>query len=878
MSGSVLVDRGRHLWAKSAEQAPGHSLLAHMLDVGLVALELLERRPDPLVGTLGSELGLSEGDALNACVVLAALHDIGKATPVFQAKWPAGAPAEATTTRTRVDIPHGRATAALLRDVLREAGYSRASSGLANAVAIHHGMRMTSVAMDAGRIDPRSLGTGTWERWRSALVEDVQVALGALPSPSRKALLSGRSWALLAGLTSVADWIGSSLPFVGLVEDPVQYTRDRRDRVRARLREIGWPEGRRWTAREREAPFASWFFDGTAAFSPRPLQAAVERIAPGARPPFLLVIEAPMGEGKTEAALFAAGCNADLGMYIGLPTQATSDAIHARLETFVRRHEAGRTNVALAHAAAAETRRLRSHPSFDDESLESEGDAEDWFGSAKRALLAQVGAGTVDQALRAVLPVRHFFVRLWGLSHKVVVLDEVHAYEAYTSALIEELLTWLGAVGAPAVVMTATLPRATKRELKEAYCRGAGLTAPSDDEVAYPRLTVVGAESSESVAFEGTRRSQVEVLPVPYDLAGLGTAAAGAAGSGAAVAVIVNTVERAQRLYSRCKELRVAPLLVHARFPLEERKRREDEVVRRFGPGASPGDRHGIVIATQVLEQSLDVDFDVLFSDLAPVDLVLQRVGRLHRHAGRTRPESAAQPRVFVAGLDVGDGSAPDPEALESVYDRWVMWRSWALLQGRRLIDLPGDIDALVQLAYSDEPLEALAQHEEAVEEARRELEASRTAQRLAAQNWSLASPLDPASQSWGEAGVDADEERAYALKLPTRLGEDSVAAVPVNMRQNSWTVFGTEAITRLPAHRAAEDFVTACLRRQVKVTNKRLVARLRDAKRPCWWRRSGPLRHMYPLPLDAQGVFVGDERVRLDQTLGLVIERGKEM
>lgn len=877
MPDPVLTARGRHLWAKSAESPPGHPLLAHMIDVGLTAAELLTRRPQPLLGILTAELEIGEEDARLLCQNLAALHDLGKATPAFQAKWPPGAPAEALAPHRLSDVPHGRATAVFLRDLLREAGFGRKATGLANAVAIHHGMRMTQAAMTAESLDPRSLGSGVWDSWRQALWEDVQAVFGVLRPPGRpNQHLSGRSWVLLAGLTSVADWIGSSLPYVAAVADPVEYAKGRIATVRARLAEIAWPESVRWTATDPTEPFSAWFGSDGSRFEPRPLQAAIEEVSRKIAPPFLLVIEAPMGEGKTETAFYTAGLNSQLGLYVGLPTQATSDAMHGRLASFVRQHETRPTYVALAHSAAGQMRRLATPPAFDEEGIEAEADAEDWFASTKRALLAEIGAGTVDQALRSVLPARHFFVRLWGLAHKLVVLDEVHAYETFTSSLIAELLAWLGSVGAPAVLMSATLPRDVRRELVQAYAEGAGLSADLDYSIPYPRVTAVGRDGTFSVSFEASTYRSVRVVPAPYDVDDLARAAMEAVSTGAGVAVIVNTVDRAQRLFTACRGVGLDPALVHARFPLDERKRREAEVMRRYGRDSSPEVRPGLVIGTQVLEQSLDVDFDVMFTDLAPVDLVLQRAGRLHRHASRARPGGAADALLHIAGLHGADASEPHPEALDTVYDRYVMWRSWALLTGKSSLRLPDDIDELVQLAYGDEPLAALEPHGTAVVEALRTHEALRTAQRGAAQNWSLARPLDPAVQSWGEPGVDEDEERAYTLKLTTRLGDDSVTVVPVVPGKSRWAVAGTAVATPIAATRASEQFVDACLARQLRVSNKALIERLRRKGQPAWWRRSGPLRNMYPLPLGQDGTYLDDERVRLDEELGLVIERSE--
>lgn len=878
----LSVERGRHLWAKSAQAGAGHSLLAHLLDVGLMAEAILEARGDDPIAIVSDELNLSLEEARRLMIVLVALHDIGKATPVFQRKWPAGAPAEALTTRAD-DIPHGRAGGILLREWLVERGVRRRlATSLANAVAIHHGQRLPQSFASPDTYDPRSIGEDThpWRVWQAALLTDVEEAFGPLPQLTTKKYLRGRSWALLAGLTSVADWLGSSLPHAGKVADTARYTAQRQEAVRERLAAVGWPLGDAWWREPTTgASFSDWFSTPAVPFQPRPLQAAVEEVMRGASEPTLLLIEAPMGEGKTEAAFFSAvqpiGRS---GTYVALPTQATSDAMHDRLTTFVEANRKRNIEVALAHAASrvpplvAPGGEREAHP----EGIESQTEGEAWFSAGRRELLAELGAGTVDQALLAVLPVRHFFVRAWGLAGKVVVFDEVHAYDAYTGGLLAELLRWLAATRSSAVVMSATLPAATRMQLMAAYSEGLGRPAPELEAAPYPRLTLLSGSSVETRSFAASASTTVRLQSAPYDLLELAEELVKAAETGGAVACIVNTVDRAQRLYTICKERATDVTLLHGRFPLSERKRREAAVVQRFGPDGAPETRAGIVVATQVVEQSLDLDFDVLYSDLAPIDLLLQRMGRMHRHAGRTRPTAFEEASLRIAGLESSTHEGPRDEALQTVYAEYLLWRSWAALAGKEQLSLPTDIDALVQLVYSETPLAPLVAFAAQVEAARREFITQNEERSRAAETWSLGAPLASSTESWGEAGRDVDDWREYALKVPTRLGDDTVTAIPLTLAGATVSVYrnGCSA-SHARGRRPSAEFVAAALGEQIRISRKSLVAALRAEELPAWWRNTGALKHTYPLFIDERGRASIDQAVRLDPELGVVYEKG---
>jgi CRISPR-associated endonuclease/helicase Cas3 len=433
-----------------------------------------------------------------------------------------------------------------------------------------------------------------------------------------------------------------------------------------------------------------------------------------------VVVEAEMGRGKTEAALalaarFIAHQHGE-GITIGLPTMATSNAMFARVEAFAPRlypHED--VQIALAHSRASRQPRFyalvqRGLTARDRDATEASVACARWLLNKKRVLLAQIGVGTIDQALQAALTVRHQFVRLFGLSRNVVIIDEVHAYDAYMEVLLEHLLSWLGAMRVPVILLSATLPSARRAALAAAW-RGATDESPLFDgpEVAktrpYPLVTVAtqaGVATHAGVPAGPARTvhlERVEKADQDEHLRQTARRLIAAATAGARVAWVRNTVADAQRAYAAvlAESPVVEHVLFHARFRGVDRGAIESHVLARFGKDAAPGGR--LLIATQVVEQSLDLDFDELHTDVAPIDLMFQRSGRLHRHV-RARPTGFESPRLVVHGPTQADSDALEFGGSGFVYDAATLWIADRTIRARSGLTLPGDIRPLVEQTY----------------------------------------------------------------------------------------------------------------------------------------------------------------------------------
>jgi len=880
----------KYIWAKTHNDGNGgwHPLILHMLDVAATTDAILAREPEPTRKRMAEILGLEWKNAKDWLLFVIACHDLGKACPEFQNKWPEHLSSLGLKLprSPREGINHAYVSQVALKDVLSENDWPKELAGhAADAIGCHHGERLspTKLVVLEGHVwaNPRDPWKKDWEQARrqlaNALLEVLQPA-----SPPLKEALTGPDFMLLAGLTSFADWIGSNeewFPF-GKPEDCNDLH--------------GWFERRRLCA-ERALDAIGWqartpligqpkTFRQVFNFQPRPLQEAVAEALVDIHKPAILLVEAPMGEGKTEAAFFAhlelQRRNGHRGLYVALPTKATGNAMFKRTLDFLQRFGVERPlDLQLLHGTTLlnDTFQNLKLTGVHAPAKGGEVRAGEWFTQKKRALLSEYGVGTVDQALLPILPVRHHFVRLWGLANRVVVFDEIHAYDDYTGTLLVHLLRWLLALGSSIVLLSATLSPSVRRKLADAVD-----TSLPEKEEAYPRLTVYcPGEEVRQMHFTADPRRQltVQLKRISADLSDIRDTLMEHLAVGGMGLALVNTVQRAQdlyRLYPKGEVIeregqrvgkRLADgtevFLFHARFPADRRQRREEQVLELFGETGSRTGRK-ILIATQVAEQSLDLDFDLIATDLAPIDLLLQRAGRLWRHAKNHPDRKIAAPTLLVAGL--ADDEPPafgKPLWWAAVYREDLLLRTWSLLHVKNELTLPTEIDPLVQAVY-EENVAVPASLQEWLDKALMTGEGQAYAQRIQADQAILGLPDD---ESWNQPERfvlhDEDEPGIHrSLMAKTRLGEDSVVAVPLWPEDS----FFPEVMP---------DFALAkrWLLQAVSLSRKGVVRKLTALGVPEGWKKSPLLRNCIPLVLDGLGRWVLDENVRLDDDLGVVYE-----
>lgn len=836
----------RSVWAKHDRDTDGWlPLWRHMEDSAAVAGLLWDQwLPAGIRRLVAEALPQGEADARALAMWLAGVHDIGKATPAFACQVDQLADAmrahgldmrsaKAMGPDRRI-APHGLAGQVLLGEWLEERhGWAAARTGqFTVAVGGHHG-----VPPEHGQIKAlyereellRSPGPcrRVWGEVQAELLDACADRFGVAERLGgwRSVRLPQPVQVLLTALVIVSDWIASNpglFPYF-----PEAGCRSDEERLAAAWRGLDLPAP--WRAEEpgecaREL-FASRFAlpEGAEA---RPVQEAAVELAREMEAPGLMIVEAPMGEGKTEAALavaevFAARSGAG-GVFFALPTMATGSAMFPRLLDWLARLPGvagSRRSVHLAYSKAAlnedfaglmaragkveavgvdEAVSGARRQSDERRRVGAELVAHAWLRGRKKAMLASFVAGTIDQLLFAGLKSRHLALRHLAVAGKVVVIDEAHAYDTYMSVYLDRVLAWLGAYRVPVVVLSATLPSSRRRELVEAYAGGAGGGVAGDAAVsgadAYPLLTAVVAGGVSSVRHPrpSARSAAVQVERLADGLEVLSARLEEELADGGCALVIRNTVQRvletARVLRGRFGAENVT--VAHSRFVDLDRADKDGMLLRLFGPPGKTDGRPGrhIVVASQVAEQSLDVDFDLLVSDLCPVDLLLQRMGRLHRHR-RDRPGRLRTARCLVTGTNwAADVPAPVRGSV-AVYGRYTLLRSAAVLlphlDGRhsRPVVLPSDISPLVQSAYGEDPV-GPDHWQEALQEAREQFVQHRDDQAKRAAVFRLGNVGKPGRPlfGWVAAGVgDTDDTPAGSAQV--RDSQDGLEVVVVQRR-----------------------------------------------------------------------------------------------
>jgi CRISPR-associated endonuclease/helicase Cas3 len=713
-------------WGK-ASGSKVHPLICHTLDTAAVGERVIGVFPGPRARTELCTAFESLGDAAKWVAVLMGLHDLGKFSPAFQgireksAKFDEEGAAHIRLVARRArlgrrfDTPHGLITAMHLSAMLVEWGMPR---GTAEHIAVglggHHGHFPDGGALQQARREINNHGRALWKGWRDHFVGEV-VRLRGLPDPRtlpwEDVHLGVGAAVTLAAVTTISDWIASDTANFPLAADhaagvDVDIEEYARTVDAAAAKALDRLELRPWRPKTR---FAELFPD----LPPRPVQSAVDRLTQERNKPTLVLVEAPTGEGKSEAAVQAsASLVVSLGLvgaYLASPTQVLANQTRKKLKELLEGSDEAPA-VHLVHSNAKEYLLEQAATPVDvgvDHAEDSDRAAQEWF-TRKKNLLAAMGAGTIDQALKGAIRSGHFFVRLVALSNKVVVIDEVHAYDTYMSVLLDRLLTWFGRLGVSVVLLSATLPGGRRQELVSAWQSGVLRCLPREtprlpESGGYPRVTVTDAATPVVEGVEpsdANARQNVRLVRVADDE--LVAWALRKAQGGGSVAIMHNLRSRAIATF---EALRAAVgesggpevVLLHGKLPTGERTRRERQLEADFGREGSRPNK--IVVSTMVLSHGMDLDFDALATDIAPVDELIQRAGRLHRHDRRS-----ARGEAVVAVLGVRDTDAgPRFPNQHTVYATMITLRTWALLKDRDELELPGEVPALIDAVYGPE-------------------------------------------------------------------------------------------------------------------------------------------------------------------------------
>ncbi|MCP2256504.1 CRISPR-associated helicase, Cas3 family [Streptoalloteichus tenebrarius] len=712
---------------------------------------------------------------------------------------------------------------------------------IAQVVGGHHGVIPPPLARSwIGTVMKSTLADGPqWTGSRRDIAELIARAVDVPQLPDMSSQSHLRRFAMAAcGVVPLGDWIVSQERYINgrFAELPTEWTPDTVRpflnsgvaKVSAELEHIGLRRLRRHVLG----------FEQRFSFAPRGVQQSlVEHLSAHVTGPGLLVVMTPTGQGKTEAALYAAevlgAASGAEGLFFGLPTMATTDAMFRRVIGDLDRVLDEDGVISLLHSMAAYTPELhdllrRRSPSgagaldgndekpakgsveFDrlvtgegEEDPSGQAVGSEWTRGGKRGLYAPVCVATVDQLLAMALRSTHQPMRSLALSGKVVIVDEAHAYDSYMQTLLRRVLSWLGAFGAPVVLLSATLPVPVAKSLVGAYADGAarwrrqkGIAEPlggrtvDTEGISYPGWVLHDARTGRTTAVpcpvgrKDVVRLHLNLREHPdnedafaNNCRDLLDPIVREGGQGCGL-VVVNTVRAAQLTYLTLRK--VVPsdcelLLLHARLPQYERSARTTRLEDLFGKkGQRP--RRAIVVATQVVEQSLDLDFDVVISELAPLALLLQRAGRCHRHPRADRAAYWAErgPKLHVLVATRADGQLA--EQYPYPHDQRMMTlralRDRADGMGRLTVTVPDDVQDLVDQVYpvatwlldDEEDLAAAAASSWAQDEA------AKSAAEV------LAVPPPTGLHGLHELTARVDPES----KLSTRLGVDNSRIVPL--------------------------------------------------------------------------------------------------
>jgi CRISPR-associated endonuclease/helicase Cas3 len=657
-----------------SENRPGVSVETHCRIVGYIARELLSRLPEWLKASLFPK----------GCELIAAAHDVGKISPSFQEKIHHNIGKTLGLMDPNQDKNNGGHSA------VSQSTVNKCSRYIPEILGRHHGYNSQGVNLPSSEI----YGGPAWQEQRMDLLDTLKKDLNVDWPIVSSALISD----VIAGLTTVADWIGSGPLFDTADKSGYPVQELFKKYIPEAVDQVGFV-----TPCVRKGLNFRDIFD----FNPYPVQT---KFVESTNTHGAYVLEAPMGIGKTEAALYAAYKALEnglaTGIYFALPTQLTSDKVYDRMNQFLSKileEKDPNRRLLLLHGSAW----LR------DTELGEDGEpGHSWFNSSKRGLLAPFAVGTIDQALMAVMNVKHGFVRTFGLAGKVVILDEVHSYDSYTGTILKELVSSLRELYCTVIILSATL---TDKQRHSIVGVSFGNVDPEKNISDYPLIArypkdgeaqECDAERLEdlhvSICITGDDEKAVDEVLLRVE-------------RGEQILWIENTVNEAQQRYrylaAKGREMELDCGLLHSRFLKEDRQKNEDKWVGLFGKtGWDSRQENGrILVGTQVLEQSLDIDADFLVTRLCPTDMLYQRLGRLwrHRENDSIRPGEAVR-EAWILSPSLNDAIEHQDSLGRSarVYSPYVLCRTLEVWRDVSAVKLPGEIRPLLEVTYRERPEE----------------------------------------------------------------------------------------------------------------------------------------------------------------------------
>ena len=695
-------------------------LICHLLETGMTTKVLLEKGLlVPFVDELAIYMKEKRETIVAFLSFLSAIHDIGKIHPHFQ--WKIGNEMQGMKIYEQLSFRHEQYGQDLIQnsdmfDMIPE----RLRAVVGEIVALHHqGHKTGDYYVPPGE----SLQICT-----NAQKEVLEILYRTFPF-----VLSSSKWrytngvaSILSAIINLSDWIASTHGTFSEngYEDHEKYLNSLEKQAYQFLKDnyiLYQPNESRFAKVQKDVDF----FHVMQIINPRPMQECVTKLCKHHPTGGLTIIEAPCGEGKTAAALYAAShIKGSNGFYMALPTSATSESIHEEVQMLCNQ-----ANLKL--------------PVFNGRAWMSEKDitidADLWLSPSRQKLFYPVAVGTVDQLIKAALMEKYGLLRLLALLGKVVIIDEMHAYDLYMQDMIEQFLKYCGMFHVPVIILSATLPSVTKGRLLSAYAGFEdkkkqymlnGVEVEYDGkwnmQSSYPLLTMVSnvdygktIEVTEEI-FPASKKQvyQYEMVSISESyIEEISALCMDKIKDGGCLAVIVNLVDDAKELYRFLKnkvDSGTELFLLHGRNTEYQKEKASDKVKKLFGKDRSYRPKKSIVISTQILEQSMDIDFDFMCSILAPMDLLLQRFGRYRRHGS----QGTIREIVDVSDDKILIFTPENTDKHTQVYEKEIAEKTKEVLKknSEKILHLPEETRTLIESVYGN--------HQRSMKDAKKDMKA----------------------------------------------------------------------------------------------------------------------------------------------------------
>lgn len=657
------------------------TLIDHIFDVAVIAEALMRYgRAYNMTRSISETTGVDFDTTVSSICWLCALHDIGKAHPNFVSKMYANSP---NTKQQEIykdllskglvregdfsDFRHERFSRDILKKYFATMGYPAQADNYANLVAYHH-QGKTEIDFS----DKITLKETAWLKLHDQIIELVEKDYQFdRKFAANTNFVNGVEYSILS-IMITADWIASG----NLWREMVDLIPDRRYCAKKFLTEnalLYTPISERFDGIEWKNAFS---------FEPNDMQ--VKAIAASQEEPELMIVEYPCGGGKTEAALAAAihMGQEKSGIFIATPTMATAKGMALRMNDLASRLGLG-FNI----------------PEFDSSNLWSDTDmlkipSELWTSKSRHRMLYPFAVGTVDQVLKTMLYYRYAAIGLMGLSDKVLVIDEVHAYDSYMKTEIKMLLKWCKFLHIPVIMLSATLPTLTKKDMLKTMGCANDMSISNE----YPLITTCKAGRCKNVYVRSTgRKFKINIVETEdYEQAWKDELAKKYNGC---TAFVEGTVDQSWTLYNIANSYKLKPTIFNGRDTLEHKEKKTLDLIAKLGKNKSKRPKKLTLTATSIIEQSLDIDFDRMFTCIAPIDLLIQRFGRVQRHSdeGTIREtETIDNPINIIISTKFGDMPC------SKIYGVPILEKTINVLRGMTEIDTVADARKLIDAVYDD--------------------------------------------------------------------------------------------------------------------------------------------------------------------------------